>query len=77
VLPKHLLDGKDILEEMGNGYKWSGGPWMIEKWEKGVEVVLVPNPNWWGEKPKLETVIFKIQADTATEFQSSRTAKLR
>ncbi len=55
---------------MGAGYTWSGGPWIIDHWTKGVEVVLVPNENFWGAKPKLERVTFKIQADTAAEFES-------
>jgi peptide/nickel transport system substrate-binding protein len=70
ILPKHLLDGKDTLEEMGNGYTWSGGPWKIEKWQKGVEAIIVPNENYWGEKPKLERIIFRFQPDTAAEFQA-------
>ena len=35
ILPKHLLEGKDITAEMGDGYTWSGGPWMIDHWTKG------------------------------------------
>jgi len=70
IFPKHLLDGKDITAEMSNGYPWSGGPWTIDHWTKGVEVVLVPNENFWGAKPKLDRVTFKIQADTAAEFES-------
>jgi peptide/nickel transport system substrate-binding protein len=70
ILPKHLLDGKDITTEMSNGYPWSGGPWKIDHWRKGVEVVLVPNENFWGTKPKLDRVTFKVQADTAAQFES-------
>jgi peptide/nickel transport system substrate-binding protein len=70
LFPKHLLDGKDIQAEMGNGYTWSGGPWKLEKWENGVEIVLIPNENFWAAKPKLDKVIFKVQADTATEFRT-------
>jgi ABC-type oligopeptide transport system substrate-binding subunit len=70
ILPKHILDGKDITTEMSNGYKWSGGPWIIDHWTKGVEVVLVPNTKFWGTKPKLDKVTFKVQADTAAEFES-------
>ena len=55
---------------MSNGYKWSGGPWIIDHWTKGVEIVLVPNPKFWGTKPKLDKVTFKVQADTAAEFES-------
>jgi len=70
LLPKHILDGKDITTEMSNGYSWSGGPWIIDHWTKGVEVVLVPNKNFAGAKPKLDKVTFKVQADTAAEFEA-------
>lgn len=67
VFPSHLLEGKDRDAEMANGYAWSGGPW-IANWEKGVQVTLTPNAKYWGEKPKLDKVIFKFLADTAAEF---------
>jgi peptide/nickel transport system substrate-binding protein len=72
VLPSHLLQGKDTLKEMGNGYTWSGGPWMMPQgsWKKGVELTLVPNPKYWGDQPKLDKIIFKFQPETATEFQA-------
>src|SRR5262245_18451184 len=38
VYPKHILEGKDITKETSNGYKWSGGPWLIDHWTKGVEI---------------------------------------
>ena len=50
IYPSHLLEGKDRNAEMANGYTFSGGPWMLESWNKGVDVTLVPNPNYWGEQ---------------------------
>ena len=70
IYPAHILEGKDHVAEMGNGYEWSGGPWKIERWNKGVDVTLVPNDQYWGDVPKLDSVVFKFLADTATEFQA-------
>jgi peptide/nickel transport system substrate-binding protein len=70
IYPSHLLEGKDRNAEMANGYQWSGGPWMIEAWNKGSEVVLVPNPEYWGDQPKLDSVTFRFVTDTAAEFQA-------
>ena len=70
IYPSHILEGQDHLEVMGNGYDFSGGPWLIEEWNKGVEVVLVPNENYWGEVPKLDSVTFRFITDTAAEFQA-------
>lgn len=70
IYPSHLLEGKDRTAEMANGFDFSGGPWLIESWDKGVEVVLVPNANYWGDVPKLDTVTFSFVTDTAAQFQA-------
>lgn len=68
IFPSHLLQGKDRDAVMKDGYAFSGGPWKIQAWEKANQVTLVPNPRYWGAKPKLDKVIFKFQADTSAEF---------
>lgn len=70
IYPSHILEGQDRNAAMVNGYEFSGGPWIIDGWEKGTEVVLVPNENYWGEKPKLDSVTFRFVTDTAAEFQA-------
>lgn len=44
------------------------GPYMLEKWDRGNEIVLKVNPNYWGEKPKEETVIFKWNSEAAARW---------
>lgn len=39
------------------------GPWMLESYTKDQEFTLVPNPYYWGEKPKLDRIKFKVIAD--------------
>ncbi|WP_203816894.1 ABC transporter family substrate-binding protein [Paractinoplanes ferrugineus] len=46
--------------------KWSGGPFMIESYAQGQQLVQVPNPKWWGAKPPLEKLIFKIVTDQSS-----------
>ena len=70
IYPSHILEGQDRNAEMVNGYDFSGGPWVIEAWNKGSEVVLVPNENYWGDVPKLDSVTFRFVTDTAAEFQA-------
>jgi len=70
IYPSHILEGEDRNAAMVNGYEFSGGPWIIEAWNKGSEVVLVPNENYWGTVPKLESVTFRFVTDTAAEFQA-------
>lgn len=70
IYPSHLLAGKDRNATMASGYDFSGGPWKIKEWKKGVDVVLVPNDKFWGDKPKLNSVTFRFVTDTASEFQA-------
>jgi len=75
IMPSHLLQGKSRSKMMANGYSFSGGPW-IAKWHRGVDVTLTPNPNWYGEKPKLSKVIFRFIPDTAAEFQAFKSGEV-
>ena len=76
IFPSHLLAGKDRNALMKDGYSFSGGPWQIESWKRGASVTLVPNPNYWGEKPKLDKVTFQFTADTAAAFQAFKSGQL-
>ncbi len=76
IFPSHILKGKDRDAETKNGYSWSGGPW-IAKWTKGDNITLTPNVNYWGPKPKLDKVVFKVQSDTAAEFQSFKSGQVQ
>ncbi|HBG73991.1 MAG: hypothetical protein A2X25_02380 [Chloroflexi bacterium GWB2_49_20] len=39
------------------------GPYMLEKYEAGVELVLTANLNYWGEPPYYSKVVYKIVPD--------------
>jgi len=76
IMPSHILQGKDRDAAMKNGYAWSGGPWLM-KWTKGDNITLTPNDKYWGNKPKLDQVVFKFQADTAAEFQAFKSGQVQ
>ncbi|MDT8911530.1 ABC transporter family substrate-binding protein [Amycolatopsis sp. PS_44_ISF1] len=46
---------------------WSGGPWKISKFVNNQSVTEVPNDKYWGAKPKLASVIFRIITDATQE----------
>lgn len=70
VLPAHLLQGKDRDAVMKDGYSFSGGPWKIASWKKGVSVTLVPNDRYWGPEPHLDKVTFQFASDTSAAVQA-------
>lgn len=76
VLPSHLLEGNDRNALMIDGYDFSGGPWKIAEWERGVSVTLVPNDAYWGPKPLLDEVVFLFLPDTTAAFQAFRSGQV-
>jgi peptide/nickel transport system substrate-binding protein len=76
IYPSHILEGQDRTAMMASGYDFSGGPWIIDSWNKTVDVTLVPNPNYWGEQPKLDSIVFRFVPDTAAEFQAFKSGEV-
>src|SRR5918998_1552501 len=45
------------------------GPFKFDKWERDQAVTLKANPDYWGEKAKVETVIIRTISDTRARVQ--------
>ncbi|WP_428978742.1 ABC transporter substrate-binding protein [Brenneria tiliae] len=62
-------DAKGWLAENTAG----SGPYMLQRWQKGQQLVLVPNPHYNGGKPAFKRVSVKIIGESATRrLQLSR-----
>jgi peptide/nickel transport system substrate-binding protein len=77
VYPSHILSGGDRNAQMNDGYEWSGGPWKLEEWVKGTEIRLIPNENYWGQQPHLESVVFRFVPDTAAEVEAIKSGQVQ
>ena len=63
ILPAHLLAGED-LAQTGFFHRPIGtGPYKIESWEAGKEIVLVRNEHYYRGAPKIEHIIFRVIAN--------------
>lgn len=76
LLPKHILEQGPRSATMADGYKFSGGPYQIESWRKGEDLTLVPNPRWWGAKPKITKVVFRFLPDTPAAIKAYKTKQV-
>jgi peptide/nickel transport system substrate-binding protein len=63
VLPKAYYEkvGPEGFEKAPVGT----GPYMVEAFERNAFVRLKANPNYWGGKPAIETVVFKFVTDAS------------
>jgi len=44
------------------------GPYMVDHWSRGEEVVFAKNPNYWGEQAVADTLVFRWQAESAARL---------
>ena len=42
------------------------GPYILSDWKKGDEIILERNENYWGDKPMIKTIIWKIIPEAGT-----------
>ncbi|NTV88765.1 MAG: ABC transporter substrate-binding protein [Clostridiales bacterium] len=61
VSPKALTDNNGNVNEAPCGT----GPYKFVSWNKGQDIVLVRNDEYWGEKAKTQNVIFKFISDNS------------
>lgn len=56
---------------------WSGGPFKIQSYEKGVALTEVPNEKWYGKtKPALEKLVFRIIEEQAALVPALRNGEI-
>ena len=70
VVPEHVA-GKMSKEEF-NAAPLGSGPYVFDSWDRGVQVKLTKNADYWGEPGPFETVVFKAVSDAATRVANLR-----
>jgi peptide/nickel transport system substrate-binding protein len=61
-LDAHSKDKSIVQQPNGTG------PYMLKEWVKGDHITFVANPNYWGEKAKNQTLIFKWSTESASRL---------
>ncbi len=72
ILPKHLLEGKDITTSSLARRPVGTGPYIFKEWLPGQKIVLVSNPDYFEGRPYIDGNIMRIIPDTATMFLELR-----
>lgn len=79
VLPRHALEGESLEQVWRNdinnpktGRPISNGPFQFASWERGKEIVLVRNRNYWGRKAYLDRVVYRVFPTVADMVEALR-----
>jgi len=65
--------GSDMGSTWLNDHSAGTGSYMLNKWEREVQVVLDANPNYWGDAPKSKRVIMQNIKDAANRLSAIET----
>jgi peptide/nickel transport system substrate-binding protein len=69
VLPQHVYANGDFLS--GFGMRAIGsGPYRLVRRNPGKEIVIERRSDYWGERPYIQTVIFKVVSDHNTAWNA-------
>lgn len=73
MLPKHLLEGKNLATDPFNQQPVGTGPYRLAAWDMGQSIRMEKNKDYFGGAPEIDSVIFKIVPDEkarALQFKS-------
>lgn len=83
ILPRHALQGEDFNNVWRNNINnpktnrpIASGPFLLQDWNRGTNMIFVRNGNYWGPKALLDRVIFRFVPDTNTQVQQIRGGEL-
>ena len=69
IVPKHIFENGDFNTNPAGRKPVGTGPFKFVKWTTGSEIVLEKNKDYWGEKPHLNKIIFRIITDPSVALQ--------
>ena len=68
VLPKHLLEGKDITTSPLARSPIGTGPYRFKEWITGDRIVLTSNSDYFEGRPYIDRYMVRVIPDSATTF---------
>ncbi len=68
ILPKHLLEGKDINKSDFNRHPIGTGPYKFVEWKTDQRIVLEANPDYFGGAPHVKRFVLRIIPNQSSEL---------
>ncbi len=67
-----ILANRDA-QNLINNTSVGTGPFMVDQWDTNSSVILIANPDYWGEPPKIEQIIFTNIVEANAQLQAVET----
>ncbi|MBC5802933.1 MAG: hypothetical protein GIX03_08015, partial [Candidatus Eremiobacteraeota bacterium] len=76
IVPAHVLRGQDLNHAAYNGLPVGLGPFRYVRWSRGNDVELAAFDRWWGGRPQLRRITYRIIPDATAAINQLRTHEL-
>lgn len=76
ILPKHLLEGKDLKTDSYFRHPIGTGPYEIETWNAGEAIIMRAYDDYFQGRAHIDTVIFKIVPDDSAKALQLRSGEV-
>ncbi len=76
ILPKHVLEGEDLLNTPYSRNPLCAGPYRLKEWIPGRRIVLEARDDYFLGRPYLDELVFRVIPDEATMFQELKSGGL-
>ncbi len=76
VVPKHLLEGKDITKSDLSRHPIGTGPYKFVEWRTQERIVLEANKDYFEGEPWITKYVFRVIPDSATQFLELKTGSI-
>src|SRR6266699_817295 len=76
VVEKSLVDkyGANFTDHLNEG--GGDGPFKVQTYTHGKNIVLVPNPNYYGPKPQLTKLVYPFYKENSTAYKAYQSGEL-
>ena len=70
IVPKHIFDdGTDFNTHRNNRLPVGTGPYTFGGWDTGKSITLVRNERYWGKKPEIRKVVYRLISEPSVALQ--------
>ncbi|MGL1863731.1 MAG: peptide-binding protein [Pseudodesulfovibrio sp.] len=76
IMPKHALEGEDLLNTKYSREPMGAGPYKLKDWTGGSQIVLEANPNFFEGKAEIDKVVYRMIPDLSTQFLELKAGNL-